>query len=78
MKNTKQIDILLGNYLKAARLKKGYTLQQVADKLGSNSRATISNYESGNRTMSLKILLKLCKIYDIDANDLFNTIVNLI
>lgn len=56
----------LGQKLKNARLKKGLTLQQVADALGRKTRASVQHWESGYRIPKLSNLKRLAKLYDVD------------
>ena len=50
-----------------ARLKKGYTQEQIAYSLGT-TRSCYSNYESGIRQPSIQKIIKLKKILN-DTND---------
>lgn len=61
-----------GEKLREARIKKGYTQQQLADMLGSSFN-TISNYETGKTyPHSRDIYAKLADILDVDQNYLHN------
>ena len=52
--------------LREARLKKGLTLQEVADILGYKTRASIHHWETGYRLPKLASLKKLAKLYEVD------------
>ncbi len=62
--------------LKRARKKAGYSQLQVALKLNI-SRSNISKYENGQLEPKLDTMQKLIKLYQIDANYIFNTEENL-
>lgn len=53
--------------IKAARLAKGLTQADVAQKLGITPQA-ISNFERGKNRISNDILRSLCELYDISAD----------
>lgn len=54
--------------LKIERVKKNLTQQEVADYLGIKQQ-TYSKYEKGS-PISDDIIIKLCKLYDISADEL--------
>ena len=54
--------------LKELRLKAGYTQKQVYDMLGIR-QSTFSAWETGRAEPSADMLLKLCKLYNV--NDVF-------
>ena len=64
-----------GNRLKEARLKKGYTQEELAKKLGI-SKGAIGNYESEVSSPKEEILIRLMKILEVDANFLFQDLVD--
>lgn len=76
MKNKNNVDLLLGNAIKKARLDKGLTLEEVALKIGYKDRGTISNYENANRSISIPILIKICKALGIDYKELLDEVAN--
>ena len=56
------------NYIiKLLRVQHMYSQQQVADYL-SVCQKTYSDYETGNTRISLEILIKLAKLYNVDMN----------
>ena len=55
--------------LKAARVNKGMTQQDVA-RLLKMGRQTICNIEKGRRKIDVKIFYKLCDIYDVDPRNI--------
>ena len=55
------------NNLKEARLKNGYTLEQVAQKL-STTRAAISMYENGKREVNNNLLVKFSELYGVSTD----------
>ena len=55
--------------LVAARINKGYTQAQVAEKLGV-CRATLSAYESGNAFPSVPTIKRIEKLYGVEFKDI--------
>ena len=62
--------LLFRNYLKAARIEKGFSQQQLADLVGV-SRNTISSIETGQSNPTAKLALILCIALDKKFEDLF-------
>lgn len=62
--------LLFRNYLKAARIEKGFSQQQLADLVGV-SRNTISSIETGQFNPTAKLVLILCIALDKKFEDLF-------
>lgn len=60
---------LIGERLKQIRKNRGLTLQKVADAIGV-SRSTISMYENGARSVTIKMLYKLADYFMVDINEL--------
>ena len=63
-------DILSRNF-KLLRERLGLTQQQMADYLGINSRESISQYENGERDLSLDVLESCCNLFGIELSDMF-------
>ena len=61
----------VGGFLAALRKAKGYTQKQVADML-SMAQQQYSRYENGVYEINYDLMLRLCKIFDITPNDLFD------
>lgn len=57
---------LLGNALRSARVSKGITQQQIADRLGI-TRAAITQWEKGVTEPSLENLMKACNMLGLDV-----------
>ena len=60
----------LGENIRFLRTKKGYSQDDIANKLGYKSFTTIQKWESGVSEPPLKELKKLSEIFNIDMNDL--------
>ena len=60
----------LGENIRFLRTKKGYSQDDIANKLGYKSFTTIQKWESGVSEPPLKALKKLSEIFNIDMNDL--------
>lgn len=56
--------------LKEARLKKGYTQEQLAKRIGI-AKSTLTGYEKGNREPNISTISKILKELNIDANYLW-------
>lgn len=56
--------------LKEARLKKGYTQEQIAEKVGV-AKSTYTGYEKGNREPNVYTIGKLLEELSVDANFLW-------
>lgn len=61
----------VGNNIKWARKSKGLTQKQVADMLFMTQQQ-YSRFENGVFQLSYELIIKLCEIYDITPNDIFN------
>ena len=57
----------LHDKLRALRLSRYYTQQDIAEMLGV-TRSTISNFEIGRRKPEIDVLEKLAEIYGVDLN----------
>ncbi|MBF0699151.1 helix-turn-helix domain-containing protein [Streptococcus danieliae] len=56
--------------LKACRINAGYTLRQVAEKVGKSFQ-TISKYEKDSTEIPLSLLKDLAKLYNMKIDDIF-------
>lgn len=56
--------------LKAARVLKGLSQQDLADKIGV-SRQTISSIESGGYNPTINLCINICKVLDKTLDELF-------
>lgn len=59
-----------GDRLKEARVMKGYTQKQLAEKLNIGG-TTVTGYEKDNSEPSMNTISKIMEILDVDANFLF-------
>ena len=59
-----------GDRLKEARIMKGYTQKQLAEKLNIGG-TTVTGYEKDNSEPSMNTISKIMQILDVDANFLF-------
>ena len=55
--------------MRELRKKKGYTHQEVADRIGL-TRAAYTNYESGIRTPNIETACKIAKLYGVKVEQL--------
>lgn len=72
MKNEKML-ILIGEWLSQKRERKGYTQQQIAERMGK-TRTAVHYWEAGKRSMTAKQLFDYAAIVDADLNDLMKYI----
>lgn len=56
--------------LEAARVNAGFTQEQVASMIGVR-KETVSNWEKDIKKIKLGSFLQLCKIYNVDVNNIF-------
>lgn len=69
--NKKGVDLMSFNErLKKIREVKGFTQQEVADKVGKKKNS-ISNWEMGIARPDVDTLAKLCKLYGVSPDSLF-------
>lgn len=61
---------LIGENIRTARIKRGLTQQELAQKL-NKANTSISNYESGNRPIRLDDLLLLATALNVDVTTFF-------
>ncbi|UZJ64029.1 helix-turn-helix domain-containing protein [Sphingobacterium sp. KU25419] len=52
--------IQIATALKAARVKEGITMQELANRIGVKGTNTISRYESGKLNLSADLIEKIC------------------
>lgn len=64
------MDFILYTRIKALRVEKKLTQQQVADALGLNS-VTYLRYEKGQRQMPLELLPMIADLFDVSLDYLF-------
>ena len=62
--------------LKAARKMRGWSLQELADKMGNVTKQALNKYESGTMKPSQDILLRMCTVLELSA-DYFNRETNI-
>lgn len=72
-KTLDKIDVAIGKELKAVRLDKNMTMEEVSYRLNC-SKGLISMYESGKASISVPQLVKLCDIYNIQYGDLLDKV----
>jgi len=65
------MDPIVGINLKAWRLRLGFSQEKIAEYLGI-SRENISYFENGEREIPVKHLEKICELYGIDTDLLYD------
>lgn len=65
----------LGPFLHKHRLAAGYTQMAVAAELGYTTPQFISNWERGVSSPPLNVLAKICEIYGVSEENLFDLVV---
>lgn len=66
---------IIGNNIKNARDKKGYTQQELAEKLHKSDKF-ISMLERACTGLSLETIIDICEVLDIQPNALFNGVID--
>ena len=61
---------IIGDNIKALRIKAGLTQQQLADKLGGISSSTVGMYEQGRRTPDMDKIIRLGEIFSVTTDSL--------
>lgn len=61
----------IGSFLKALRKEKGFTQEQLAEKLGVAGR-TVSRWETASNMPDLSILIQLAEFYDIEIGEILD------
>lgn len=69
--NSEKIEKAFCDRLKELRAEKQLSQQSVAEKLGCPV-STYANWEQGRREPSIFDIYNILKVYEIDANDLFD------
>lgn len=64
----------LAQFLKEKRVKSGFSQKDVAVKLDYSTSQFISNWERGVSQPPLNILRKLSQVYQINADEMFNVL----
>lgn len=73
---SKSFDKKIGNWLKSNRIKRNMTQSCVAEKMG-NTKATISRWESGKRSISIEDFKEYCTVIGIKISDAMKDIESL-
>lgn len=71
----KNYNVRIGAYLAKARKAKKITQQQVADRLGV-TKAAVSNWELGKRTIYADQMIEYCEEIGIDPQKLITAVVS--
>lgn len=70
----KEFNIRLGNALREERKKIGYSIYDVANRIGV-SKSTVSYWENGERTMSALYLKMYCDVLNISLDDFVRKVI---
>lgn len=66
---------VIGNVLKEKRLDKGWSLLELSKKLNNKiSRQTLFHYENGETKIRRNIFIEICKVYNIEPDNLLDEI----
>lgn len=69
----KIIDRMIGEKLKNYRLINDMTLEEVGDRIGY-TKTGYRLFEIGERSIPIPVLIKVCKIYNVDYKDFLDDI----
>lgn len=68
-------NLVIGEVLKNKRKEKGWSLLELSNRLNNKvSRQTLFHYENGDTKIRRNIFIDLCKIYNINPDDLIDEI----
>ena len=66
---------VIGDVLKEKRLSKGWSLLELSKRLNNKiSRQTLFHYENGETKIRRNIFIDLCKVYNIEPDNLLDEI----
>lgn len=66
----KQLYVEIGKQLKQARLKKGYSLDELSEALFCvKTKSTLKRYEDGESRIDMEIMQAICSILDLDMGE---------
>lgn len=68
---TMEIKVKFGHKIKALREEKGFSIEYLAN-IANIDRTYISDIEKGKRNVSLLIIEKLSKAFEVNIQELFN------
>ena len=71
------IDLAIGRELHDIRKQRGYTLLEVAERLGC-TKSLISHYEHGKASISVQQLMRICTIYEVPYLDILEKVKGMI
>ena len=63
--------VKIGTFLQALRKEKGFTQEQLAERMGV-ARRTVSRWETGSNMPDLDILLELSDFYEVDLREILS------
>lgn len=63
--------IKIGQFLKLLRNEKGFTQEQLAEKIGVSHR-TVSRWETGNNLPDISTLIQLSELYEVDIREIID------
>lgn len=73
----KKFNEIVSNILKEERLKKGYSLEYVANKMNNSiTRQALYKYEKNTARMKIKTFKELCTVLSLEPNTVINTAAN--
>lgn len=61
----------MSNTLKQLRIKKGYTQEEMADKLGYKDKSGYNHLENGNVKLSISRAMEIAKIFNVNPSVFF-------
>lgn len=75
MRRKNKLNIEIGSKLQNARLAKGFTQEEVAEKVDCSSRY-LGQLETNRTQGSIDLIIELCNLYGITLNDLYSSYLN--
>ena len=68
--NRKVIDMINKDLIEAKRIEHGYSQEKMAELLGLGHRGTYCNKIKGTRPFTIEEIVKICKLFQLQPNDL--------
>ena len=71
-----EFNLLIGEVLKEKRIEKGWSLLELSKRLNNKvTRQTLFHYENGETKIRHNMFMEICKIYNVEPEDLIDEII---
>ncbi|NCC16574.1 MAG: XRE family transcriptional regulator [Clostridia bacterium] len=69
---SESIKEIISNNISKFRKESGFSQKELAEKVGAKNLTTVSSWERGVSSPDADTIIKLCKLFNISLNDLYN------